>query len=197
MKLFFDTEFTGLHQDTTLISIGCIADDGRTFYGEFTDFSLPQCDQWIIDNVISNLEFVSVRDNEIHGYTHKIFDVDHVSICGDKETIKEAFMEWIAEYSNVELYSDVCYFDMVLFISLFGGSFDLPDKIAPSCHDINQDIANFMDCAESLAFDTNREELAKQFGYEDNGVKHNSLHDALVIKAIYDGIKDYERNIEG
>ena len=31
MKLFFDTEFTGLHQATTLISLGIIAEDGRTF----------------------------------------------------------------------------------------------------------------------------------------------------------------------
>jgi hypothetical protein len=36
-KLFLDTEFTGLHQNTTLISIGLIADTGDTFYAELTD----------------------------------------------------------------------------------------------------------------------------------------------------------------
>jgi uncharacterized protein YprB with RNaseH-like and TPR domain len=35
-KLFLDTEFTGLHQNTTLISIGLIADTGDTFYAELT-----------------------------------------------------------------------------------------------------------------------------------------------------------------
>ena len=39
MKIFFDTEFTGLHKNTTLISIGMIAEDGKTFYAEFTDYN--------------------------------------------------------------------------------------------------------------------------------------------------------------
>ena len=38
MRIFFDTEFTGLHQNTTLISIGCIDENGRTFYAESTDY---------------------------------------------------------------------------------------------------------------------------------------------------------------
>ena len=38
MKIFFDTEFTGLHKDTTLISIGLIDKYGRTLYGEFSDY---------------------------------------------------------------------------------------------------------------------------------------------------------------
>lgn len=29
MKIFFDTEFTGLHKDTTLISIGLISELGE------------------------------------------------------------------------------------------------------------------------------------------------------------------------
>lgn len=37
MKIFFDTEFTGLHKDTTLISLGMISEDGRRFYAEFND----------------------------------------------------------------------------------------------------------------------------------------------------------------
>jgi uncharacterized protein YprB with RNaseH-like and TPR domain len=32
MKIFFDTEFTGLRQHTTLISIGMVAEDGREVY---------------------------------------------------------------------------------------------------------------------------------------------------------------------
>ena len=31
MRLFFDTEFTGLHKNTTLISIGIIAENGKSF----------------------------------------------------------------------------------------------------------------------------------------------------------------------
>ena len=48
MKIFFDTEFTGLHKDTTLISIGLIAEDRRCFYAELTDYkrTLPDVDNW-------------------------------------------------------------------------------------------------------------------------------------------------------
>lgn len=44
MKVFFDTEFTGLHQKTTLISIGLISEDGKTFYAELTDYDQTQVD---------------------------------------------------------------------------------------------------------------------------------------------------------
>lgn len=46
-KIFFDTEFTGLHQNTTLISIGLIAENGQTFYAELTDYDKSQIDGWI------------------------------------------------------------------------------------------------------------------------------------------------------
>ena len=42
MKIFFDTEFTGLHKNTTLVSIGFISEDGRTFYAECNDFDWDQ-----------------------------------------------------------------------------------------------------------------------------------------------------------
>ena len=199
MKVFFDTEFTGLHPGTTLISIGCVAEDGRTFYAELTNFNVKDCDEWIRENVIANLSLISLTSNDaILGHsTSTDTSSDKMKLCGDADIVREYLTEWLKPYSRVELVSDVCYFDMVLFVGVFGHSFSLPDNVSASCHDINQDIADFMDCAESIAFDTNREDLAKQFGFVDDGEKHNALHDALIIKAIYEGIKDYKMNIEG
>ena len=54
-KIFFDTEFTGLHQNTTLISIGLVAETGQTFYAELTDYDKNQIDDWLKTNVIDNL----------------------------------------------------------------------------------------------------------------------------------------------
>ena len=51
MKIFFDTEFTGLHKNTTLISIGLISEDRRSFYAELTDYDKEQCDDWIKENL--------------------------------------------------------------------------------------------------------------------------------------------------
>ena len=42
MKIYFDTEFTGLHKDTTLISIGLVSECGKTFYGECYDYDENQ-----------------------------------------------------------------------------------------------------------------------------------------------------------
>jgi hypothetical protein len=39
-KIFFDTEFTGLHQNTTLISIGLISECGKNFYLVVQNISL-------------------------------------------------------------------------------------------------------------------------------------------------------------
>jgi hypothetical protein len=54
-KVFFDTEFTGLHQGTTLISIGLVAETGETFYAELSDYDQTQVDDWLRENVISKL----------------------------------------------------------------------------------------------------------------------------------------------
>lgn len=40
-KLFLDTEFTGLRQHTSLISIALEAKNGAEFYGESNDYDRP------------------------------------------------------------------------------------------------------------------------------------------------------------
>lgn len=52
---FFDTEFTGLRKDTTLISIGIVSDTGDRFYAELTDYDEGMCDEWIEKNVLDHL----------------------------------------------------------------------------------------------------------------------------------------------
>lgn len=54
-KDIFDTEFTGLHQNTTLVSIGLVSDEGERFYAELTDYDETQCDDWITKNVLDHL----------------------------------------------------------------------------------------------------------------------------------------------
>ena len=102
-----------------------------------------------------------------------------------------------SEYDSVELVSDVCHYDMVLFIDLFGTAFDLPKNVNPACHDINQDIANYFDISETQAFDKSRENIIEVYNERIKewlpeskpiiieGDKHNSLYDAKVIQQIY------------
>ena len=55
MKIFFDTEFTGLHRNTTLISIGLVSENRRTFYAEFNDYNDRQLNDWLKQNVLPHL----------------------------------------------------------------------------------------------------------------------------------------------
>lgn len=181
MKIYFDTEFTGLHKDTTLISIGCVAEDGSTFYAELTDYDKSQCDDWIQKNVISHLKFNGENRGQNDGKRH-------MEICGTKEKVKDYLTAWLSKYDEVQLVSDVCHYDMVLFIDLFGTVFDLPKGVNASCHDINQDIAKFYGVSETEAFDKSREEILSGYVTFPEGIKHNALYDAKVIKGIYDYI---------
>ena len=187
MKIFFDTEFTGLHKNTTLISIGLIDENNRTFYGEFSDYYECQCDEWIKENVIKNLRWS--KDGPVENFVN--INVEGWEAYGDKNYIKTVLQDWLSKYDEVELISDVCHYDMVLFIDIWGGAFDIPRCINPACHDINQDIARYYEFSEKEAFDFSREELLQNNAITIEGDKHNSLYDAKVIKKIYEIIKSH------
>lgn len=185
MRVFFDTEFTGLHKNTTLISIGLISGDGKRFYAELKDYDPNQCDEWIEENVLKNLYFKKYKIND------SFFpDNECMFVSGDKNRVGEKLSEWFSQFDNVQLISDVCHYDMVLLIDLFGSAFDLPKNVSPVCHDINQDIAKHYHITEKHAFDKSREEIVKELcGKEINGDKHNALYDAKVIKTIYEELR--------
>ena len=178
MKIFFDTEFTGLHKNTTLISIGCVAEDGKTFYAECTDYDDAQCGDWIMKNVIAHLEYGREKCGSNDGK-------GNMRISGTKSEVRDYLSAWLSEYNDVQFISDVCHYDMVLLIDLFGSAFDLPKGVSASCHDINQDIASHYGCSEAEAFDKSREGILADYDIAFNGDKHNALYDAKVIKALY------------
>ena len=182
MKIFFDTEFTGLHKDTTLISIGCIDEDGKTFYAEFTDYDPRQCDDWIRENVIAHLAHGGRRDcvRVYHEFAEE--GNFHTTVLGDKGFVAEKLAKWLSKYEDVQFVSDVCHYDMVLLIDLFGGAFDLPQGVSPVCHDINQDIARHCGMTDYEAFDASREGFIHP---AIEGDKHNALYDAKVIRELY------------
>lgn len=63
MNVYLDTEFTGLHKTTSLISIGLISEDGKTFYAENREYNQAQVDQWIKDNVIAHTSYLKLSGN--------------------------------------------------------------------------------------------------------------------------------------
>ena len=180
MKIFFDTEFTGLHKNTTLISIGLVDENGCTFYAEFSDFDECQCDDWINENVIKHLKFANAP------YSSPVTNINENNweVYGDTPYIREVLYDWLSKYDTVELVSDVCHYDMILFIDIFGGAFDIPSNVNPAY------------ISETEAFDKSREGIIESYNeklkeyhpdkmIKIEGDKHNSLYDAKVIKEIY------------
>lgn len=176
LKVFFDTEFTGLHKNTTLISIGCVAEDGRAFYAELTDYDKSQVDDWIQENVIDNLLF-----NDPDWQFGSInLGLEELHFKGSKKQVAEILQMWLNRIEKVEMWSDCLSYDWVLFNDLFGHAFNIPENV----HYIPFDICTLFK-VKGIDPDINREEFA---GIE--GKKHNALHDARVIKACYDKLME-------
>lgn len=188
MKLFFDMEFTGLHKNTTLISLGIVSEDGEKFYAEFTDYDESQCDDWIKENVIKNLKLAGMGVGASDTDENPPLRI----VMGDKRYICQEIDEWICQFNTIQFVSDVCHYDFVLLIDLLtngGTALDLPDNISAVCHDINQDIAAYFEVSDREAFDMNREEILDRLkGYHVVGEKDNSLYDTEIIKEIYEEI---------
>jgi len=177
-RVYLDTEFEGLWKTANLISLGLVSEDGKELYIEFNDIDIDKQDDWIKQNVLINTVFYGGVD------INSITDASNYFV-GDKTAVKNKLIEWFKQFPEVQVVSDVCHYDFVQFIDIFGTAFDLPANINASCHDINQDIAKYYYITEKRAFDMSREDVLATFDAYIDGVKHNSLYDAKVIKEIY------------
>jgi len=206
MKVFFDMEFTGLHQHTTPISIGLVSMEGDVFYGEFSDYDSSQCDEFIKNEVLSNLlnpenltnggKMLDVAKRVASEIvkTEMLFRQPSVMFkYGNKDHIKQHLLKWLKQFDTVEWVSDVCHYDFVLLIDiLFGNALSVPKNMGVTCYDINYDIAKYCDETLDYAFDISREDICTTIrlrshpSYIPNFLpKHNSLYDAFVIRNIY------------
>ncbi len=183
-KIFFDTEFTGLHQGTTLISIGLVSECGKTFYAELTDYDKTQIDEWLQKNVIDNLMFNDLPDSGIGSE-----DKDgNIHVKAKSNSVKEKLTKWLSKFEHVEMWSDCLSYDWVLFCQIFGHAFNIPKNVYYIPFDI---------CTMFKVFgvdpDVNREEFvdhmvevssAEHWGGRPK--KHNALWDAYVIRQCYE-----------
>ena len=161
-KIFMDCEFTGLHQGTTLISIGMIAEDGRELYCELNDYDKTQIDDWLRDNVIANLH----NTNPIN-----------------TEQLRKAIENFIEPYETIEIWSDCLSYDWVLFNQIWGHAFNSPKTIYYIPFDLSSMLKIY-----GYDPDINR----KEFSELSDEFNHNALSDARMIKACYEKILKIE-----
>lgn len=176
MNLYFDLEMTGLHQNTTPISLGVVAENGKTFYAEFTDYNKAQVTEWIRANVIKNL--VLSVDYTYDGH-------NHTTCRGTKVEIKNYLLRWLRQFDYVEFIGDVLAYDWMLMVDLIA-TYDRGYPALPkNVYYIPFDLATTLK-DNGFDPDVNREELAD---ITNNSTKHNALWDAEVIKKNYEIVK--------
>lgn len=168
-KIYFDCEFTGLHKNTTLISIGLISECGKSFYAEFNDYDDSLADNWIkinvIDKLISNT-CIFPKDKNL------LIEIN------SKPDIAKKLEDWLYSFGgNIELWSDCLAYDWVLFCDLFGGALNIPNCVYYIPFDICTEFK-----IKGIDPDIDREEFC---GLKSKN-KHNALHDAKVIKACHE-----------
>lgn len=116
MRYWFDTEFIEDGRTIDLISIGIVAEDGRTYYAESVECDHSRADDWVRTNVLANLvggEFVKPRAQ---------IAAEIVAFVGEKPE----FWAYYADY------------DWVVLCQLYGRMIDLPKGWPMFCRDIKQ-----------------------------------------------------------
>lgn len=172
MNIYLDTEFTGLHQHTTLISIGIVASNNRTFYAEFTDYAESQVNDWIFDNVIKNLNLPPLREHE-RGAIFEQGPPIHYRVKGDRRFVTGVLHSWLESFGEeLVVWADCLAYDWVLLCELFGGALNKPSCI----YYIPNDLSTYL-LAKGFPPDTSRIEFCGV-----DAVRHNSLDDARTVK---------------
>lgn len=211
LKVYFDMEFTGLHQNTTPISLGLVSESGASFYAEFTDYDRKQLNDWLNINIINRLLFnkkMSPFSNQVDERINnpEAKDVYSIQLKADTPFIRNKLLLWLSNESEqaggkqIQFISDCYAYDWVLLnnlISLNGNAIEIPSYI----HYIPIDLSTILWTIGEDP-DVSREEFAGEFTIpnpiiDDRVIipsKHNSLWDAWVIKACFDKITEHQSN---
>ncbi len=166
MKYFIDTEFIeGFHKPLfgkkrhfiDLISIGIVAEDGRTYYAVSNEFNPKDADDWVRENVIDKIEAQLFQQQPTFAKSHFNFSLKELlkqygkpnkqiateveKFCKPNETrANNAGVDAIIGNidPNIEFYGYYADYDWVLFCSLFGRMIDLPKGFPMYCRDLKQ-----------------------------------------------------------
>jgi len=87
-----------------LISLALVSENKESFYAEFTDYAASQVNDWIKENVISNL-FLS---QEIEHYK------ENWRVRGNSLEIREALRMFLKQFDQIHIWGDCLAYDWVL-----------------------------------------------------------------------------------
>ena len=199
VKVYYDSEFTGLNSNTELISIGLVSEYGNFFYAEFMDYDKTKITPWIKDNVVNNLVFNNIDDfSIIYPESDNLFSIQ---MKGSNEFVKEKLLEWFHSMTNdnkIQIYSDCYAYDWMLFNNLLADNGDalnldsaiyyIPMDLSTTLqlYDIDPDITR-----EEFIGENKLKQISLSYPFIKWGenIKHNSLWDAFVCKSCFEKIQ--------
>lgn len=108
MRVFLNTECTGLHQDTILISLGLVDETGQSFYAAVVDSRDKMCSRF-----------------------------DPTECYGNAAWVAECLAKWLSKYKKVQVWADCSTYDWMLFCKLWGHEFSIPKNIYYAPYDLS------------------------------------------------------------
>lgn len=114
MRFFFDTEFIEDGRTVELLSIGVVAQDGRTYYAEPLETDRSRASKWVVENVIPGLTGPVLKRADIAQEIQAFVGV------------KPEFWAYYADY------------DWVALCQLYGTMMQLPPTWPMFCLDFKQ-----------------------------------------------------------
>lgn len=115
MRFWFDTEFIEDGKTIALMSIGIIAEDGRTYYAESAECDLSRASEWVQQNVIPHLR-------------------------GGTRTPRAVIAEEVREFmgEKPEIWAYYADYDWVALCQLYGTMMQLPEGWPYYVRDLKQ-----------------------------------------------------------
>lgn len=203
-KIYYDAEFTGLHQNTSPISIGLVSESGATFYAEFNDYDKDQVTPWIKENVINRLIYTGLDEHyerkDIYDSDHTDNPCCHIHMKGDKSAVSVELLGWLLNESHnsdrtkIQIYCDCYAYDWVIFNNLVcpdGDALQIPNYIDY----IPMDLSTVLQ-TRGIDPDISREEYVgndvinmltqtSPFSLWGSDMKHNCLWDAFICRECF------------
>lgn len=175
--VFLDTEFTGTHAFTTLVSLGLTTLDEKEFYVSLNDYDKDQVSPWLKENVFNHIdESQSISKQEalpqLIDYLNSVRGEGEINLisAGKNQDIVLFFELWHA------LHPDRTYFHTSL----------LPDYLNHRRHfDLNTLLF-----AGEIDPKINRDTW---IDHRIQGEAHHALHDARVVRECFLKLKQESR----
>lgn len=197
-KIFYDFEATSVSRDADMISVGLVADLGtpkvKSFYAEFTDFSLDKCADWVKENVVGRL----FLEHKLYSYEYlksaSILD-SYVEMRENTKTVSMLLKQWLSQFEEIEFWADYDNKDRTYLQELIGDWTNymiggVPEHLPNIKYDHFFDLHTLFKI-KGIDTDIDREEFSGLKGIADacSGKyigKHYALYDAHITAVCYD-----------